>query len=120
MGYRFNRQASSASSNQCQLLYGRKLIFPNFIQKKLAFVVDLDDPNIWTKCLQERAQFFYKAMPMAMKILFIAQHRDKLCYTCICSGVFRPQLQRFRQGDYVYFQYEAPTTLDVRVKCTII
>jgi hypothetical protein len=120
MGYRFSRHASLASYNPYQLLYGREPILPSSIWKKLAHVVDLDDPNIWAECLQERAQFFQKAMPMAMENLSIAQHRDTLHYVRICSGAYRPQLRRFRQGYYVYLQRESPTTLDVRAGRTIL
>jgi hypothetical protein len=52
---------------------------------------------------------------MAMENLSIAQHRDTLRYARIRSGAYRPQLRRFRQGDYVYLQREAPTNLDVKV-----
>ena len=38
----------------------------------------------------------------------------------ICSGAYQRQLRRFRQGDYVYLQREAPTTLDVRAGRTIL
>jgi hypothetical protein len=68
MGYRFNKQTSLASYNPHQLMYGREPILLSFIQEKSAFVVDLDDPNIWAESLQERAQFFQNAIPMAMKI----------------------------------------------------
>ena len=57
---------------------------------------------------------------MAMENLSIAQHRDTLRYARIRSGAYRPQLRRFRQGDYVYLQREAPTTLDVRAGRTIL
>jgi hypothetical protein len=57
---------------------------------------------------------------MAMENLSIAQHRDTLRYARICSGAYRPQLRRFQHGDYVYFQREAPTTLDVRAGRTIL
>ena len=120
MGYRFNKHAFLASYSPYQLLYGREPILPNSIYKKLAPVVDLDDPNIWAECLQERAQFFQRAMLMAMENLFIAQHRDPLRNARICSGAYRPHLQRFWQGNYVYLQREAPTTLDVKVGHTIL
>ncbi len=51
---------------------------------------------------------------MAMENLAIAQHRDTLRYARIRSGAYKPQLRRFKAGDYVYLQREAPTTLDVR------
>ena len=57
---------------------------------------------------------------MAMENLSIAQHRDTLCYTRIHSGAYQPQLRRFRQGDYVSLQREAPTTLDVKAGHTIL
>jgi hypothetical protein len=56
MGYRFSRQASLASYIPYQLLYGREPILTSFIREKLAYVVELDDPNVWAECLQERAQ----------------------------------------------------------------
>jgi hypothetical protein len=52
-------------------------------------------------------------MPMALENLSIAQHRDTLRYATIRGGGFRPQVQRFQPGDYVYLQQTAPTTLDV-------
>jgi hypothetical protein len=120
MGYRFSRQASLTSYSPYQLLYGCEPILPSSIREKLAPVVDLDDPNVWAECLQERAQFFQRAMPMAMENLSIAQHRDTSRYARIRSGAYRPQLRRFRQGDYVYLQCEAPTTLDVKAGRTIL
>ena len=51
MGYRFSRHASLASHSLYQLLYGRENILLSFIREKLAFAVDLDDPNIWAECL---------------------------------------------------------------------
>jgi hypothetical protein len=45
--------------------------------------------------------------------LSIAQHRDTLRYATIRGGGYRPQVRRFRPGDYVYLQQTAPTTLDV-------
>ena len=120
IGYQFSRHASLASYSMYKLLYGREPILPSSIREKLAPIVDLDDPNIWAKCLQERAQFFQRAMPMAMENLSIAQHHDTLRYACIRSGTYRPQLRRFRHVNYVYFQREAPTTLDVRAGRTIL
>ena len=57
---------------------------------------------------------------MAIENLFIAQHRDTLRYARIRSVAYRPQLRRFQQGNYVYLQHEAPTTLDVKVGRTIL
>ena len=111
MGYRFSRQASLSSFNPYQLLYGREFVLPSVVRKKLHPVVDLDDLEVWAQTLQDRAA---KAMPMALENLAIAQHRDTLRYARIRSGAYRPQLRRFKVGDYVYLQREAPMTLDVK------
>ena len=84
MGYRFSRHASLAFYNPYKLLYGLEPILPSSIREKLAPVVDLDDPNIWTECLQEWAQFFQRAM----ENLSIAQHCDTLLYARICNGAY--------------------------------
>jgi hypothetical protein len=57
---------------------------------------------------------------MAMEHLSITHHRDILHYAHIHSGAYRPQLWRFWQGDYVYLQCEAPTTMDVKAGCIIL
>jgi hypothetical protein len=41
-------------------------------------------------------------MPITMENLAIAQHRDTLCYAAIHGGGYRPQIQTFEQGEYVY------------------
>ena len=120
MGYRFSRQASLSSFSPYQLLYGREPVLPSAVREKLHPVVDLDDPEVWAQTLQDRAEYFRKAMPMALENLAIAQHRDTLRYARIRSGAYRPQLRRFRVGDYVYLQREAPTTLDVKAGRTIL
>ena len=57
---------------------------------------------------------------MALENLATSQHRDTLRYAHIRSGAYRPQLRRFRVGDYVYLQREAPTTSDVKAGRTIL
>ena len=85
-----------ASYNPYQLFYGHEPMFLSSIREKLAPIVDLDDPNICTECLQERAQFFQSAIPMVMENLSIAQHCDTLRYARIRSDAYQPQLWRFR------------------------
>jgi hypothetical protein len=41
-------------------------------------------------------------MLMAMDNLAIPQHRDTLRYAMIHEGGYRPQVHRFKLGDYVY------------------
>ena len=101
-------------------MYGTEPVLPSAVREKLHPVVDLDDPEVWAQTLQDRAEYFRKAMPMALENLAIAQHRDTLRYARIRSGAYRPQLRRFRVGDYVYLQREAPTTLDVKAGRTIL
>ena len=81
---------------------------PSAVREKLHPVVDLDDPEVWAQILHDRAEYFRRAMPMALENLAIAQHRDTLCYARTRSGAYRPQLRRFKVGDYVYLQREAP------------
>ena len=95
-------------------------MLPSAVREKLHPMVDLDDPEVWAQKLQDRAEYFRKAMPMALENLAIAQHRDTLRYARIRSGAYRPQLRRFKVGDYVYLQREAPTTLDVKAGRTIL
>ena len=55
-----------------------------------------------------------------MENLSIAQHHNTLRYARIHSGAYRPQLRRFWEENYVYLQSEAPTTLDVKARRTIL
>lgn len=57
---------------------------------------------------------------MAIENLSIAHHCDILFYACIHSSAYRPQLQRFSKGDYVYLQREGLTILDVKARHTIL
>ena len=59
-------------------------------------------------------------MLIAMENLAIVQYRDRLRYARIRSGAYKPQLQRFWVGDYVYLQRGAPTTLDIQADRTIL
>ena len=81
MGYSFSRHASLSSFNPYQLLYGRELVLPSAVREKLHPVVDLDEPEMWAQTLHDRAEYFRRAMPMALENLVIAQHRD----TLLCS-----------------------------------
>jgi hypothetical protein len=73
----------------------------------------MDNPDTWVLVSEQRADLFKHVMPMALENLSIAQHRDTLRYATIRGGGYRPQVRRFRPGDYVYLQQTTPTTLDV-------
>jgi hypothetical protein len=66
--------------------------------------VDLDDPVIWARVINDRAKVFEKAIPAAFDNLLIAQHRDKLHYAHTRSGYFKPKQHRFEVGDLVYLR----------------
>ena len=51
---------------------------------------------------------------MAMEKLSIAEHLDTLLYACIRNGAYQRQLRQFSNGDYIYLQHDAPTTLNVK------
>jgi len=53
-------------------------MLPNAIKEKLNLVVDLDDPILWAKTLQNCAIYFQKFIPMVLKNLAITQYRDSL------------------------------------------
>ena len=88
MEYWFSRQASLADFSPYQLLYGRKPILSSSLREKLAPIVDLDDPKVWAQCLHDQAEFFKRAMPIAMENLSNAQHRETLQYARIRNGAY--------------------------------
>jgi hypothetical protein len=75
----------------------------------------MDNPDTWALVSEQQAELFKKVIPMALENLSIAQHHDTLRYATIRGSGYRPQVRRFRLGDYVYLQQTAPTTLDVTV-----
>jgi hypothetical protein len=120
MGYQFSRQASLASFSFYFLLYGRDPNLPRIICREFSEVVNLDDPEMWSRVCSQRAELFRRVMPAAFENLAIAQHRDTLRYAIIRGGGYRPSIRKFHVGDYVYLQQTAPTTLDVTAGCTIL
>jgi hypothetical protein len=59
-------------------------------------------------------------MLMTLKNLKIAQHQNTFCYATIHGGGYQPHIRRFEQGDYVYLQQTASTTLNVTIKHVIL
>jgi hypothetical protein len=114
MGYRFNKHASLASFSPYYLLFGRHPVLPQAIQANVDTVLaNMDNLDTWALMSEQRAELFKRVMPMALENLSIAQHHDTLRYATIPGSGYRPQVCRFRPGDYVYLQQTAPTTLDV-------
>jgi hypothetical protein len=114
MGYRFSKQASLASFSPYYLLFGRHPVLPKAIQVDADTVLaNMDKPNTWALVSEQRADLFKRVMPMALENLSIAQHKDTLGYAMIRGRGYRPQVHRFRPGDYVDLQQTAPTTLNM-------
>jgi hypothetical protein len=76
----------------------------------------MDNLDTWALVSEQRADLFKHVMSMALENLSIAQHRDTLRYAMIQGGSYRPQVRRFRPGNYVYLQQTAPATLDVTAR----
>jgi hypothetical protein len=115
MGYRMSRQASLAGYLPYFLLFGGWPIVRAKVRDVLAAVVDLDDPQVWGRVVEDRAQLFKREMPIAFNNLAIAQHRDVLCYTHRRSGDHQPKLHRFAAGDLVYLKRQKADSMDPRV-----
>lgn len=115
MGYNFSRQASLATFSPYQLVYGREPVLAGSLrpEEESAVIDILDKPAAWEKAVVQRAAAFQRTMPVAMRNLAIAQHRDTRRYAQIRGGGYRPRIRRYEPGDYVYLEQVAPTTLDV-------
>ena len=112
MGYRMSKQASLSNYSPYFLVFGREPALGVNVQAKCSQPVDLEDPDIWLRIVNERAQMFAREMPMAMRNLQIAQHRDQLRYATTRGGSYRPRQRKFEVGDYVYMRRQQQTTLD--------
>jgi hypothetical protein len=116
MGYRLSKHASLASFSPYYLLFGRHPVLPQAIQADAdSVLVNMDNPNTWALVSEQQAELFKRVMPMALENLSITQHRNTLRYATIRGGGYRPQVCRFRLGNYVYLQQTASTTLDVTI-----
>jgi hypothetical protein len=62
------------------LLFCRWSIIGTAIKKVCSKIVDLDDPKIWARDVEERTRLFEREMPIAFQNLAIVQHRDTLRY----------------------------------------
>jgi hypothetical protein len=115
MGYRMSRQASLAGFSPYYLLIGRHPIVGSKVCDIIQNVVDLDNPAIWARVVNDRAKLFEKDIPAAFDNLLIAQHRDTLRYAYTRSGHFQPKLHRFEVDDLVYLQRQKADSLDSNV-----
>ena len=115
MGYRMSRQRSLAGYSPYFLLFGRWPILGTAIKRVFTEIVDLDDPKVWAKVINERAELFEREMPIAFNNLAIAQHRDTLRYAHKRSGDYKPKLRRFAVGDLVYMKRQKADSMDPRV-----
>lgn len=115
MGYRMSRQTSLAGYSPYFLLFGRHPLVGTKVRDVVQKVVDLDDPDVWARVVNDRAKLFEKDIPAAFDNLLIAQHRDTLRYAHTRSGNFQPKLHRFEVGDLVYLRRQKADSLDSNV-----
>jgi hypothetical protein len=115
MGYRMSRQASLAGYSPYFLLFGKWPIVGAKVRDILAAVVDLDDPQVWGRVVEDRAQLFKREMPIGFNNLAIAQHRDVLRYAHRRSGDYQPKLHRFAAGNLVYLKRQKTDSMHPRV-----
>jgi site-specific DNA-cytosine methylase len=114
LGYRCSPQASTRCSPY-QLLYGVSPTIPPAIKARMDFPLQFDPhgqssgalpvphtPEQAAQYLLERAELLRQHVAMAGDNQKIAQHRDQLRYTQKRSGLWKPTLQRFAVGDFVY------------------
>jgi len=85
MGYKMSKHASLSHFAPYFIFFGKYPIPPSSIVAQMDHVVDLDSLTTWVKVIVQRDALFRKVMPMAMKNLCIAQHRNTLQYACTSS-----------------------------------
>jgi hypothetical protein len=68
-------------------------------------VVDLDSLATWVRAIAKRDVIFRRVMPMAIKNLSIAQHRDTLWYAHTQGDNYKPKVKQFDVSDFVYLQW---------------
>jgi hypothetical protein len=115
MGYRMSRPALLAGYSPYFLLFDRWLLVGAKVRYVLAAVVDLDDPQVWGRVVENRARLFKRETPIAFNNRAIAQHRDVLRYAHRRSGDHQPRLHRFAAGDLVYLKRKKIDSMDPRV-----
>jgi hypothetical protein len=112
MGYRMSCQTSLAWFSHYFLLFGRHPVVWSRVRNIIQETVDLDDPIIWARVINDRAKVYEKAIPAAFNNLLIAQHHDKLRYAHTRSGHLKPKQHRFKVGDLVYLRRQPADSLD--------
>ena len=95
MGYQMSKQAALSNYSPYFLLYVRERTLGVSVQSKCSQVVDLDSPETWLSVVTDRAKVFAREMPMAMRNLQIAQHRDQLRYATTRGGSYQPRHRKF-------------------------
>lgn len=104
LGYRASRQAATGISPY-ELLYGVPAVVPPAIRGQVEQpMLDFANQEQAAEYVLRRAQLLQQRCAEAMGNLRIAQHRDKLRYQHVRSGLYRPSSFKFLEGDFVYLR----------------
>jgi hypothetical protein len=81
MGYRMSNQAALGQYSPYYLMHGRQPLMTGAAVKQLVGEpIDFDEPEQWVRACEQRAQVLRRDMPLALRNLLAAQHRDQRRY----------------------------------------
>lgn len=114
-------QSALARFSPYYILFGRQPVIPAVVKDTFTQLLDwATDVDMCLQQLEEQGTLFKCILPMAMESLAIAQHRDQLRYAYTQGGTWRPKVQKFQPGNYVYLPHTPSTTLDVNSNRVIL
>jgi hypothetical protein len=87
------------------MLHAQHPTIPPAKRERMSEPLPLDDPEALAQEVAYRAELVKQAGVMAGGNLRIAQHRDTLRYTQVCSGKHVPRLRRYNVGDFVLVRH---------------
>ena len=113
MGYIMTQQRALEYSPYF-ILYGRHPVFPAKIQDlEDQPLPGLDDPEALRLFLDARGQIFQNVMPLALRNLAIAQHRDKVRFMKVRGTPWNAPKTYVEPRDFVLVKRPTEGTLDV-------